>query len=636
MSHFPRGPRLARLGLAALALGLVTVGTPYVLGGATPGLFVPAAWAQSAAVFEGDSFIELLRPTDLVGDDASPADLYVLALDPAGQPIVGWTKLKLTASAGTVTELADVGGGLHTFTFTAAKTDSLTPVTFELKGKLPTKFNFARTWTVQVSPSRTHPMSLAVSPSALTLGTDKTANVTFSLTGGEPAALAQVQLAHSVSTGTLTNLTNLGGGQLGGLYTAPTLNAPQVALVTAVDVADPTRAYGAAAIPLAAKVDQAVQVPAGASVLLKVGGRDFGPVTADSKGRAKIPVVVPAGTTTATRVVVVNGNPTEEPFALSVPETRRIALFPTAAGLPSDARVQVPVRVFVVTPAGRPDESAQVELSATLGAVSAARHEGGGIYVATYTPPNGNVAAVTTMRAALTGGSKVQVDSRPVNLVATRATGLALTAEPATLAPGATTLGIVATVSGPDGAALAGRTLAFSANGAKVAEVKDLTTGAYRAAFTTGSRGPVEVTASVAAPATKNPLARVLVVPAVDRLSPDGLSSAMLTVATVDEFGYPVPDVYVDVRLVSGDGAVPATATTNAAGIAQIYYTAGRKNGHVAIEFIARDRTAGVSIVQAPPELTLPKLPVVTAASTGALMQELAKGTATIRVERAP
>lgn len=618
-------PRLARLGVAALlSLGAVA--------GGVEGF--GAAWAQSAPVFEDRGILQLLRPTDLIGDGGTPTDLYVLALDPAGAPIVGW-KQNVTSESGTVTPLRELGGGLHVFTFTPNRTEGPTTATIELRGKMgPKNQPFATSWTVPVSPSRAHPTTAAASPAALTLGTDKTANVTFGFTGGEPSVLAQIPVVHAVSVGTLTNLTNLGGGQYGGLYTAPTVNVPQVALVTAVDGGDPTRGYAAVAIPLAAKVDQAVQVKPGASVLLKVGGRDFGPVTADSKGRAKIPVVVPAGTLTATRVVVVDGNPVEEPFTLSVPETRRLALFPTYAGIPADARLQVPLRVFVVTPDGRPDEGAQLVLSASAGSIGAARHEGGGIYAALYTPPAGNTATTVTIEAKLAGAAAVQVDKRTIPLVATRATSLALSAEPPVLPAGAPSLGILAKVGGPDGAPLAGRTLAFSANGAKLAGVTDLKDGTYRAQFTPTGKGPVEVMASVAAPTANNALARVLVLPAQDRLAPDGLSSVQLTVATVDDFGSPVPNVPVDLRLLSGDGSVPTTATTDASGVARVYYTAGRKNAVVHIDVVAGDRTAGVTLMQVPPSLSLPDLPTVATPATRALVDELVAASATIRVER--
>ncbi len=618
---------VSRLGLAGVLVATLSV------GGAGAPIGPTSALAATASVFEGH-VVELLQPSDVVGNGATPIDLHVLAVDAAGRPLV-LSKSKLDVTGGTATELVDAGGGLYTFTFTPGRVEAATNASINLKSKLPNKDTLTRSWTVRVAPSRTHAIAATANPAALTLGTDKTANVAFAVTGGDPAALARVQLAYSASVGTITNVTHLGGGQFNGLYTAPTGNVPQVALVTAVDLADPTRGYASVAITLGAKFDQAVTVLPRAQVILKVGGREFGPVTADSKGRAKVPVVVPPGITTATRVQVdAAGAVSEESIALSVPEARRIALFPTATALPADGQLPVPVRALVVTPEGRPDESAQVEFTGSVGAFSAARHEGGGVYVATYTPPLGNAPVKATLSAKLVDRAPIQTDSRVVGLVPTRARRLSLAAEPVVLPTDATSLVLVAKVAGPDGAGLAGRTLAFSANGAKLAEVKDLKNGDYRATFTTTGKGPVEVSATVATAATANPLAHVLVLPTRVRLPPDGLSSTALTIATVDELGYPVADVDVDLRVLTGDGALPATTRTNASGIAQVYYTAGRKNGLVAIEAVAGDRAAGVSLLQAPPEVALPDLPVVVTPATRAMLDALGGTMAELRVER--
>ncbi|MFN7146354.1 MAG: Ig-like domain-containing protein, partial [Myxococcota bacterium] len=467
----------------------------------------------------------------------------------------------------------------------------------------------------------------------------KSANVAFTF-GGDPGTVGGVKLLTNVSAGTVTNVTNLGGGQLGGLYTPPAATQPQVALVTAADAADPTRTYAAVAVPLSAKLDHPVTVAPNSRVILKVGGRDFGPVPADSKGRAKVPIVVPPGATTATRVQITpDGAVSEEPLDLKLPEARRVAMFPTFAGLPSDARLQVPVRAFVVTPDGRPDENANVAFSASAGTVSPARHEGAGIYVATYTPPTANVAGKATITAKLADKAPVHADSRVVPLVPVRPTKLALSAAP--IPAGATAVPVTAKVTGPDGAPLAGRALSFAADGARLEGVKDLKNGEYVATFTPTGKGPVGVTASAAAVPAGNALARVLLVPARERLPADGLSSTLLTVLTVDELGAPVPNVEVDLRLVTGDGSLPERATTDQNGAARVYYTAGRKHGFVGIDAAATasgagTRTAGVSLVQAPPSLTLPDLPVAAAAPTRAFVDEAAGAIAEMRVERAP
>lgn len=612
-------------GRLALLCGLLA------LGAFAPGAVVPTVHAEAAAVFGGQGLIELLRPTDLIGDGGAPAELYLLALGADGAPLTGM-KVKWTVTGGTATELVDAGGGLYRFEFTPALVEAPAIATLELKGRLANKQALTRSWTVSVMPSRSRRLTLEASPAQLTLGVDKAANLDFKLVGGEPGAVSAVKLALNVSSGAVTNVTNLGGGQFNGLYTTPVTTSPQVALIAAVDCGDPMRTYGSLAVPLTSKVDQSVTVKPTARVILKVGGREFGPVQADSRGRAKVPIVVPPGTTQAVRVQILpNATVTEEPLDLKLPASRRIALFPTAASIPSDARLQIPVRAMVVTPAGRPDEGAQVTFAVTAGAIGPARHEGGGIYVATYTPPTGNVAVKTTITAKL-GDRAIDTDARAVTLVPVRATRLALEAAP--LASAATSLTVTAKVEGPDGAPLPARALSFTADGAKLKEVKDLKNGSYQAIFSTTGTGPVEVSASVAAPATGNALARVLVVPSRERLPADGLSSTLLTIATLDEFGYPVPNVPVDVRVLSGDGSLPSSATTNADGIARIYYTAGRKNGFVGIEARVGERNAGVSIVQAPPSLALPELPVAGAASVKALADEWAGAIAGLRVDR--
>jgi hypothetical protein len=277
---------------------------------------------------------------------------------------------------------------------------------------------------------------------------------------------------------------------------------------------------------------------------------------------------------------------------------------------------------------------ASVAFTVSAGSIGPASHEGGGVYVASYTPPDGNAAVKGSLSVKLTNGAAVQSETRPLMLVPVRASQITLTATPQTLPTSAVSLTAHAAVSGPAATPLAGRTLAWSANGAKLQGVTDLKNGSYDALFTTTGTGPVELTASVAAAVTGNEMTQLLVIPSQRRLPPDGLSSAMLTIVTLDEFGYPVPNVPLTIQKSIGDGAVPESATTNASGIAEIYYTAGRANGMTAIDVSAGPLSAGVSILQAPPELTAPALPIPSSASTRAMIEEWSRSLAAMRVER--
>ena len=607
-----------------LALGLGAVVAP----DSTPGM----AWADP--VFEGLGVIDLLQPTGIVGDGTTSVDLYVLALSPDGTPIVG-LKGKPAASSGATTDLTELGGGLYKFAFTPAKADSRQSVALTFKSKLATKEPVARTWNVSVAPPVSHQLTLAVNPSSITLGQDRTASVSFSLAGGNSQALAGVELRTNVSAGTLENVTNLGAGQFSALFNTPTTPFPQMLLLTAVDKRDPGETFGSAAVQLLGKADFPVQVAPNARVIIKVAGREFGPIQSDAQGRAKVPIVVPPGAGTATKTEIApDGKVTESPLDLKIPESRRVALFPTATAVPSDSRLGIPIRTVVVTPDGKPDDNALVAITATAGTVSPPKSEGGGIYLAMFTPPTSNANTQVTLTVSLSNGSSVQTDSTTLNLVPVRPAKVALTAEPTTLSSTADGFRVFAKVTTADGTGLGGRAVSFGVNGGKVKEVKDLRNGDYQATFSTTGNGPVELTAAVGTAATGNPFARVLVIPATDRIVNDGVSPLLLTIATVDEYGYPVGNVPVNLKLLSGDGTIPNSTTTSADGTIQVYYTAGRKAQTVSIQATANDATAALTLLQAPANLTLPELPVVAPKDVASMMTEWAATISPLRIER--
>jgi hypothetical protein len=221
-----------------------------------------------------------------------------------------------------------------------------------------------------------------------------------------------------------------------------------------------------------------------------------------------------------------------------------------------------------------------------------------------------------------------------VNLIPTRPTKVALSSEPASLPAGADGFKVFAKVSGPDNTGLGSRTISFAANGARLKELKDLRNGDYQASFTTTGSGPVEVSAVVSTASTGNPLARVLLIPSHERVAADGLSSTLVTVATVDEYGYPVPAVNVNLRLASGDGSLPASTTTGPDGLAQVYYTSGRKNVLVDAEATAGDLVANATMLQVPATMSVPDLPVSGPKAVGALLDEWSASLGALRIER--
>ncbi len=604
--------------------------------GASAVVMVPAcsnAYAENAPVFAGPRLLEMIPATGIVGDGATVADLYVLALDAHGAPLTGLA-LKGSTNTGSVSALQDAGGGLWRMDYTPPKVDASVSATLTLKGKIG-KEQYLGTWSFPVTPSSTHPLSATANPSKLTLGVDKTATISIKLASGDRQSGDSVRLQIAASTGTVENITNLGGGNFSALYTAPKELVAKVALLTIVDKGDPSHTFAALAIPMSSKMDVPVTAAKNARVIIKIGDTQFGPIQVDSKGRAKVPVLLPPGVTTAEKIAVgADGQSISEPMDLKLPEATRIALMPVAAGVPSDSRLGVAIHAAVVTPDGRPDITAQVVFAASAGSFAPTRHEGNGIFGAVYTPPSGGVPTTATLTASL-ADRPTQSTASPMSLVSLRPGRVELTSVPAKLAPGAETFTVTALVTGTEGTALPGRAVTFGASGARLdGGVKDTGKGAYIAVFNPTGKGPVQVNATVGLPVTGNPMWRLLVVPSVGRVSNDGLSSLQITVAAIDEFGYPVPNVAVTLRLTGGDGSLPTDATTNASGLAQVYYTSGRQSALVGIEVASANQVAVAALLQAPDELTLPAIPVAGSRAEAALVAESRQALGEVRIER--
>ena len=590
--------------LVARSLVLALLVAPVVVLGDGVG----TAFAQEAPLFGSGLFVDLPLG-EVVGDGATPVLVHVLALNGAGAPIVGY-KPKVTVLEGTVGLWTELGNGLYAFEYTPPAVDNQRAVVARIRGKTADKVALELDVEINVTAPQSRRVSATANPPAIVLGQDPEATLSFVLDGASGQPLKGADLLVSASVGEVVNVTDMGAGRFTAKFVPPKVNFPQLAIVTVADRRDPTRTYGSVVIPLQGKTDYPIKTSPNASVVLNVGGRDYGPAQAAADGRASVPIIVSPGVGKATLTTRVNGVTNQEAIDLRIPETRRLRMLPLHASLPSDGTLKIPVRVVVRQADGTPDSTARVNFTATTGTIGAAVHEGDGIYRADFVPASGNVQADASITATL-AGSTVQTDTRAVTLVPLRPASLALTAEPTSLGATTTTFKVFAKVLGPDGRGLAQRELLMNAAGAKLkAPVGDLRNGDYRADFSTTGSGPVELIATVQTPGTGNPLRRVVVFSTRPNLPNDGLSSAMLSILTLDEFGYPVPNVPVALQLERGDGSIPGTVTTNVNGLGQVFYTAGRKADLIRIRATAGDHVTGIAMMQVPnggPKLELPR-----------------------------
>lgn len=589
-----------------IALGLLGMPALAVLSPAT------SAFAQDAGVFGAAGLVEILPAGDVIGDGTTPVTTYILARDASGQAASG-LKLKVSASMGQSGELQEVGPGLYSFAWTPAAVDRPTTAQLEVKGRTADRVSINSSVSVPVRPRTATGLSVVSNPAQVVLGQDAEASISIQLTGAVGDVSAS-DLKVRTSVGEVSDLTHLGDGRFSARFVTPRVNFPQLALISVVDLRNPNRVFGAVAIPLQGKTDYPVQAAPGANVVLRIGGREYGPVTAKPTGRADVPIIVPPGVGKATKIEVNSGKTLEDEIDLRVPETPRLSLLPTLQTIPADGVTQVPVRVAVFTAAGEPDPSARVVFSATGGTIGASRSVGEGMFEADFTPAFSNTATSAELTVNLTGSS-VQTDTLKLTLAPARPSSISLRPQPEVLRPGASGLRLFAKVVGPAGQGLDRRDLIFSVAGAKPkGSVEDLRNGDYRADFDASGNSNVDVVATVRTPATGNPLSHLLMFPQQSHVANDGTSVSRVTVVSVDELGYPKPNVEVKLKLETGDGTIQKSVKTNEGGVGQVYYTAGRGAGLVRVRASSGNRTGIAYLVQGPPVLQDLALPAPGAA----------------------
>jgi hypothetical protein len=552
----------------------------------------PAAFA--ADVFGSPGLIELLPVGEVVGDGETSSTLNVLALTPEGEPMTN-LKLKPSSTEGEVTEWIEIGGGVYTFGFTPNRVTSSSNARLLLKGRTPDREALNLGFDIPVSAASTGALSAVSNPAGLVLGQETDATINITVDGIEKAS----ELDARSASGTVENVTYMGGGRFTARYTPQKVNYPHLGIITVVDKAHPTSSYAYYALPLSGRVRYPVQVRPNANVLLKVAGREFGPVQANAEGKASIDIIVPPGITKATVTSIVGESKGEEVLDLRVPETRKIDLFSPPATIPGDPQLRVPLRAVVLQANGDPDETAKVIFSATAGAVGDATHEGNGIYVANYTPPEASSVTPATIEVQI-AGSTIHKASREISVTPVRATMMMLSAEPNELPSNSTALKVFIKVLDANGSGLPDKDILVSATGAKLKGIQDMKGGDYRVDFSAGNTGDVLVRASVAASPSKNPLRHVLVIPAAQRLNNDGISSVSVGILTVDEFGYPIPNVKVSLSNPVGDGSLPKELTTDQSGSAQFFYTAGQTAGIASIRAETQTHMGEAGILQIP------------------------------------
>lgn len=231
--------------------------------------------------------------------------------------------------------------------------------------------------------------SLSADPHSLVLGKDKGAELTLD-------APADARVTFSSNVGTV-GAARREGDVFRAHFTPPQARVPQVALILAQIERDGGRELSWLSIPLAGADTMEIETRPGASVTAEVGGRKVGPVTADARGIARLPMVVSPGVSTATLHISDKlGNAGDKPLDVTPPPYARMRMAVRETS-------PLEVEVFVVKPDGSPDDSANVELTASAGKAQLQARVAPGVYLATFQPPAGMTSGNVRLEARAGG-----------------------------------------------------------------------------------------------------------------------------------------------------------------------------------------------------------------------------------------
>jgi hypothetical protein len=218
------------------------------------------------------------------------------------------------------------------------------PVTMALTALLAAAASSAR----GVEPARCA-LRVVADPPELVLGEPARATLRIETGGAAPRLTA--------SAGRLEAPRQVGPGLFAADFVPPDETFPQLAIVAA----SAGEACGWTAIRLVGQGEAVVRSTPGASIVVRIAERTFGPARADGDGVARLPVVVPPGVR-----VAYHGS---RAIPLTVPPLGRVHVVLDRTSARADVDTDVAVRVFATTEDGAPWSGARVGVTTTAGEV---------------------------------------------------------------------------------------------------------------------------------------------------------------------------------------------------------------------------------------------------------------------------
>lgn len=214
-----------------------------------------------------------------------------------------------------------------------------------------------------------------VEPTPVVLGQTASATLTLRAKARDGAPLDVGTPRVSASVGTVSEAERIAPGTWRVAFTPPRETFPHIAIVVATLDVGTAWAVGFLPLSLWGQGQTIVRTKPASQVSLRVptstGTQMFGPVTADDKGAAVVPVIVPPGAGHGiARSRDEAGNESEAPIDLGVPPFQRVALAVVDDVVAGDGSGFARLLAVAVDERGAPLTRPELQVNATVGTVS--------------------------------------------------------------------------------------------------------------------------------------------------------------------------------------------------------------------------------------------------------------------------
>lgn len=344
------------------------------------------AWAQSPR-------LRVSTQRD-VSDDEKRAWTVTVQLTPA-HAATRARDLLVTVDAGTLGTPVSRGPGLFEYPFVPPRVLRARTVSVRASANVGRRTVRARA-KIAVQPLKFEPGEHRTNgafdlhgPRFVRLGVDQTVTLSIRAPSGPRPEI-------HASVGTVGAWTRV-GDRLQAAYKPPSTKFPQFALIAVVSPA--RRAFDWRVLPLYGRGRLALTSEPHASVRIRVGEHEFGPVQTDRRGKTRLSVWVPPGIQTATTIASDTlGNVEQGTLPLRPPRFKRVLTVCPGTSLRA--------LMFAIDLTGSPLDRAPLELTTDRGRVRDANPVTRGVYATAYTVPEDmRVGDDMKLQARLPGAS---------------------------------------------------------------------------------------------------------------------------------------------------------------------------------------------------------------------------------------